>query len=91
MTRRDGQYFSAYGMIPKGATLQTCPQGHETCFPRNCPVCRAMAIPYEGGLSPEHKRAIGKGVQEAAEPKPPEMKIVVMGGRAWRAPVRRAA
>jgi hypothetical protein len=38
---------------PQGAgspprSLRTCPQGHQTCWPYSCPVCRAMATPYEG-------------------------------------------
>ena len=39
---------AAAKIIRPGDTLPTCPQGHFTCFPRSCPVCRAMAIPYQG-------------------------------------------
>lgn len=35
--------------------MPVCPRGHETLWPRSCPVCLASRVPYQGRDTVEHR------------------------------------
>lgn len=66
MTRRDGKR-ETQAMIHPGDTLRACPQGHPTCFYRDCPVCRAASMRTGEELREHRRRSMAALIREAAK------------------------
>jgi AraC-like DNA-binding protein len=50
-------------------SLRTCPKGHETCWPRSCPVCAAYRPVKPRGPKPAPRRKGRKSLVLTAEGK----------------------
>lgn len=64
---RSGALRAGGALIRPGASLPTCPQGHPTCFYRDCPVCRAASMRTGEELREHRRRSMAALIREAAK------------------------